>query len=88
LRERALEGVLLARRLAYAEGGWNGRIYDPGSGNSYRCRIERSNDFLRVHGYVGVSLLGRTVYWQRAQRYRTKVDRMLDGGASAAGSTR
>jgi uncharacterized protein (DUF2147 family) len=84
LRARPLEGILLARGLAYADGGWNGRIYDPGSGNSYRCRIEQSGDFLRVHGYVGVALLGRTVYWQRADRYRDKVERMLGSGAAAS----
>jgi uncharacterized protein (DUF2147 family) len=77
LRERRLEGLTLARRLIYANSGWDGRIYDPGSGNHYSCRFSLEGEYLRVHGYLGVALLGRTVYWQRADRFAGKVQRML-----------
>lgn len=78
LRRRAIEGLVLAEDLAYRSGTWEGGIYDPGSGQSYRCRIRIEGDYLRLHGYVGIALLGRTVYWQRASVYARKVASMLD----------
>ncbi len=45
----------------------NGRILDPTSGTVYRCEVKLvGKDQLDVRGYVGVSLLGRTVTWRRA----------------------
>ncbi|HEY0794021.1 MAG TPA: DUF2147 domain-containing protein [Chthoniobacterales bacterium] len=50
-------------------GKWeNGTIYDPKSGKTYSCVIERQGtDKLKVRGYVGVSLIGRTEVWTRVQ---------------------
>lgn len=47
---------------------WNGgEIMDPNNGKTYDCYIElESADKLRVRGYLGFSLLGRTQYWYRA----------------------
>ena len=49
-------------------GKWgNGTIYDPKSGNTYSCNMElQSTDTLKVRGYIGVSLIGRTETWKRA----------------------
>jgi|SRR5690606_28202310 len=43
-----------------------GTIMDPNNGKVYKCYIalEEPNK-LKVRGYVGFSLLGRTQYWQR-----------------------
>lgn len=43
-----------------------GTIMDPNSGKVYKCYIslEEPNK-LKVRGYVGFALLGRTQYWQR-----------------------
>ena len=38
----------------------NGRVYDPGSGNTYKCRIKLEGDKAEVRGYILVPLLGRT----------------------------
>jgi Uncharacterized protein conserved in bacteria len=49
-------------------GKWgNGTIYDPKSGNTYSCNMELEGmDTLKVRGYIGVSLIGRTETWKRA----------------------
>lgn len=46
-----------------------GKIYDPKSGKTYSAKAEVSADgkTLKVRGYLGVSLLGRTQVWQRIQ---------------------
>ncbi len=46
---------------------WNdGKIYDPESGKTYSCYITLKNkQTLKVRGYIGVSLLGRTEQWTR-----------------------
>jgi len=48
-------------------GKWgNGTIYDPKSGNTYSCNMElQGPDTLKVRGYIGVSLIGRTETWKR-----------------------
>lgn len=44
-----------------------GEIYDPKSGKTYSCKIKpKGDDTLKVRGYVGVSLLGRTDIWTKA----------------------
>lgn len=79
LRQRPLLGLTIASGLHYHKGRWQGAtIYDPGSGNRYRCQLELAADgFLRVRGYLGISLLGRTQYWQRAHNFKRQVTRML-----------
>jgi uncharacterized protein (DUF2147 family) len=49
-------------------GKWdNGTIYDPKSGNTYSCNMElEGQNTLKVRGYVGISLIGRTETWERA----------------------
>ena len=43
-----------------------GSILDPASGSEYNCKIELvSDDKLKVRGYIGMPLLGRTQYWYR-----------------------
>jgi uncharacterized protein (DUF2147 family) len=44
----------------------HGRIYDPKNGKEYSCKMELSNEnTLKVRGYMGISLLGRTDTWTR-----------------------
>jgi uncharacterized protein (DUF2147 family) len=43
-----------------------GTIYDPDSGRTYKCRVELlDRDHLKVRGFVGISLLGRSQTWTR-----------------------
>lgn len=44
----------------------NGKILDPESGKEYKCYISLEDDkTLKVRGYIGISLMGRTQYWKR-----------------------
>lgn len=43
-----------------------GTITDPKNGKTYKCTITRDGDKLNVRGYMGISLLGRTQTWQKA----------------------
>ena len=49
----------------------DGRIYDPKNGKDYKCYMvfpdEDDKSRLKVRGYIGVSLLGRTTYWTRVE---------------------
>jgi uncharacterized protein (DUF2147 family) len=68
LRARQVEGLEVLRGLMQrADGTWtDGSIYDPASGYTYRCQLSLDgNDRLRLRGYVGVPLIGRTTTWTR-----------------------
>ena len=45
-----------------------GTILDPTNGKKYKCYITlESPDKLKLRGYVGISMMGRTQYWKRAK---------------------
>lgn len=44
----------------------DGTIIDPKTGKEYSCYIElEDKNTLKVRGYIGISLVGRTQYWKR-----------------------
>jgi uncharacterized protein (DUF2147 family) len=45
-----------------------GKVLDPGNGKVYRCYVALTDggDKLKVRGFIGISLLGRTQVWLRA----------------------
>ncbi len=46
----------------------DGTILDPENGKTYKCYLElEGSDKLKVRGYLGISLIGRTQYWKRKQ---------------------
>lgn len=68
LRSRPLAGVELLRGFTFnGDDEWTGgTIYDPESGKTYKCKLKLTDEnTLKVRGYVGVSLLGRTTRWNR-----------------------
>ena len=68
LRQRPVVGLEILHGLTPgADGTWtDGRIYDPGSGSTYTCNLALDgDDRLRLRGYVGIPLLGRTTTWTR-----------------------
>jgi uncharacterized protein (DUF2147 family) len=68
LRRRKVTGLEILQGLEpQADGTWvGGSIYDPGSGNSYTCRLTLDGgDRLWLRGYLGIPLLGRTTVWTR-----------------------
>jgi uncharacterized protein (DUF2147 family) len=48
-------------------GQWEGgTIYDPEAGETYKCTLALQDaNTLRVHGYVGIALFGKTQLWTR-----------------------
>ena len=45
-----------------------GKVLDPKNGKVYKCYITlEGNDKLKVRGYIGISLFGRTQYWYRVK---------------------
>lgn len=68
-------GLVMIKGLVYneKENEWqNGRIYNPVTGDTYRSylRLENNGNSLRVRGYLGFSLLGKTVFWTRETKQR------------------
>lgn len=48
----------------------NGNILDPSNGNVYSCYIELKNeDTIKLRGYIGLPIAGRTQYWYRTNEY-------------------
>lgn len=69
-RHKPLVGKRILTGFEYTgKNTWeHGKIYDPESGKTYSCKITRQKDgSLRVRGFVGVSLLGRTTIWKPIQ---------------------
>ncbi len=68
-KDKPILGLVIIRGLEKDGDEYNGgRILDPESGTLYKCYIElEEKDKLKVRGYVGFSLLGRTQYWLRAE---------------------
>ncbi len=78
LRDRPLLGLEILRDFRFEEDKWvGGRVYDPKNGKTYRCELRLEGSKLKVRGYIGVSWLGRTTEWERADGYYAKVLRML-----------
>lgn len=45
----------------------DGEIYDPKNGKTYSCTITYRNEReLGIRGYIGISLIGRTTTWTKA----------------------
>jgi uncharacterized protein (DUF2147 family) len=46
----------------------DGFIYDPDNGKTYRCKARLEGNVLKLRGFIGISLLGRTTEWVRVER--------------------
>ena len=66
---KKIKGMLILESLKKEGSNWEGgTILDPNSGKVYKCILSIENpDKLKVRGYVGISLLGRTQYWHRVK---------------------
>lgn len=70
LSNRPIIGMNILEDLTFNpdQKAWeDGKIYDPKNGKTYSCNIKlKTINALEVRGYVGFSLLGRTVTWSKA----------------------
>ena len=70
LRDRPLCGLrILTGFRRTGDGTWTaGHIYNPNDGRTFSSTMNLESDgALRIRGYVGVSLFGKTVEWVRPQ---------------------
>ena len=66
LRNREVLGIELLTNFSWNNGTYtNGEIYDPESGKTYDCKMNLEGNRLKVRGYIGISLFGRTEYFER-----------------------
>lgn len=66
-KNQPIKGMEIIDGLSKDGDEWNdGKILDPKTGKEYKCYIllEEKNK-LKVRGYLGFSLMGRTQYWTR-----------------------
>lgn len=58
-------GLEILNGFGFDKDEWNnGHIYDPESGKTYSCTLSLKDPHtLKVRGYVGISMFGRTEIW-------------------------
>ena len=69
-RERPILGMNLLSGFTHSGGNlWEGgQIYDPREGKTYKCKMTlETPDRLKVRGYIGISLIGKTNEWTRVK---------------------
>jgi uncharacterized protein (DUF2147 family) len=73
LQTRPVMGLLLLKDFVFdGDDEWeDGEIYDPKSGKTYSCYMEfpdeDNKNNLKIRGFIGISLLGRTTYWTKVK---------------------
>lgn len=68
-KNKPILGMVIMNGLKKDGSEYNGgTILDPENGKKYKCYITlESPDKLKLRGYIGFSLIGRTQYWIRAK---------------------
>ena len=66
-KNKPILGLTIIKGLSKEGSEYNsGEILDPKNGKLYKCTLSlESKDKLKIRGYIGFSLLGRTQYWHR-----------------------
>ena len=69
LQNRPRQGIINVTNLKYDDGQYEGgKLYNPSDGNSYslNAKLKTENE-LHFRGYLGISLLGKTMKFKRIQ---------------------
>ena len=66
-KNKPILGMVIIKGLRKDGDEYNGgKITDPKNGKSYKCILAlESKDKLKIRGYIGFSLIGRSQYWTR-----------------------
>lgn len=68
-RKRKLKEIIFLQHFTYSDEKKkyvDGRTYNTRDGKTYKCWIKlKDKNHLELHGYVGISLLGKSVHWTR-----------------------
>jgi uncharacterized protein (DUF2147 family) len=70
LKDQPVIGMTIMKDLTRSGKQWKGgTILDPDNGKTYSCKIEviEAGKKLKVRGFIGFSLLGRTQYWEKIE---------------------
>lgn len=67
---KSIEGMLLLTGMKKQKDGSysDGEILNPKNGKLYSCTVSMDgNDKMKVRGYLGFSMIGKTQYWYRVE---------------------
>ena len=69
LRSRDVIGLEFLKNFVFdGDDEWtDGTVYDPDTGNTYSCKMWLENGDLKLKGYIGISLLGRSETLERVK---------------------
>ncbi|MFT5011660.1 MAG: hypothetical protein ACI9HA_000307 [Dinoroseobacter sp.] len=78
LRDRPIIGLAMFSEYQFEDGQWQGKIYDPESGNTYQSRMKiTGKGDLEIRGYIGIPMLGRTAKFAPVQRCTAEIQNMI-----------
>ena len=78
LRSRPMVGISILSDYEYRKGLWQGRIYDPDTGNTYQSRARLARDGrLKIRGYIGAPMFGKSAYFDLASTCRPDIVELL-----------
>jgi len=69
-KNKPIIGLIVLRGLKKDKDGSysDGKILDPKHGKVYKCNMSlETRDKLKVRGFIGINLLGRTQFWERVK---------------------
>lgn len=68
-KDKPILGLNILTGLEKDDDEWSGgEILDPRNGKIYKCYIKLENtNKLKIRGYLGFALIGKTKYWTRAE---------------------
>ncbi len=66
-RSRPIVGIDIFNDFVFEDEEWQGKIYDPESGNTYKSKVRSGEDGqLKIRGYIGLPIFGRTANFDPA----------------------
>ncbi len=71
LKDKPVDGMTILKDLTWDGKKWSGgTVLDPENGKTYKCFIELQDEGkkIKLRGFVGGPLLGRTQYWYRLEQ--------------------
>lgn len=68
-KNKPIKGLVILENAKKKGSSWEGgTILDPTKGKVYKCTLTlENNDKLKLRGFIGISLIGRTQYWERVK---------------------
>ena len=78
LSQRPIIGLDMFSEYRFGKKRWQGKLYDPESGNTYQSRMALDADGrLEIRGYIGIALFGRTAYFDPVTSCKPHIVEML-----------